>query len=119
MKEGLNHPSGKLHGGISHSIGRELCVLKCLGVGSHAFLGRQNHFEHSIKVPLIFKGPVLPKNHVVQSKVYLYDNLPKLSEYLGIEIPDPVNGESYLGYFTENKEHRRTMYYPLVPRSGR
>ena len=88
-----------------------LCGDNGLGVGSHAFLGKQNHFEHSIKVPLIFKGPGLPRNHVVQSKVYLYDIFPTLCEYLGLGTPDSVNGKSFFRCFTERKEHRHAMYY--------
>ncbi|WP_332447301.1 sulfatase-like hydrolase/transferase [Sphaerochaeta sp.] len=112
---------------LDYEIGRIIAVLKekdlynntlivlCgdngLGVGSHAFLGKQNHFEHSIKVPLVFKGPNLPKNHVVESKVYLYDIFPTLCDYLGIEVPESVTGESFYNCFSECKEHRRSMYY--------
>jgi arylsulfatase A-like enzyme len=88
-----------------------LCGDNGLGVGSHAFLGKQNHFEHSIKVPLIFKGPGLPKNQVVESWVYLYDIFPTLCEYLGIEVPSSVTGQSFLECFTAPKDHRKVMYY--------
>lgn len=74
-------------------------------------MGKQNHFEHSIKIPLIIKGPRLPKNHLVESKVYLYDIFPTLCEYLGFEIPNSVGGKSFYKCFTENTEHRKTMYY--------
>lgn len=88
-----------------------LCGDNGLGVGSHAFMGKQNHFEHSIKVPLIFKGPGLPKNHLVSSNVYLYDIFPTLCEYLGVSIPESVTGKSFWECFTTQKEHRRSMYY--------
>jgi arylsulfatase A-like enzyme len=88
-----------------------LCGDNGLGVGSHGFMGKQNHFEHSIKVPLIFKGPGLPKDKVVHSKVFLYDIFPTLCDYLGFEIPSSVTGKSFYRCFTERREHRQTMYY--------
>jgi arylsulfatase A-like enzyme len=112
---------------LDYEIGRILTVLKekglyentviilCgdngLGVGSHAFMGKQNHFEHSIKVPLVFKGPGLPKNHTVASKVFLYDIFPTLCDYLGLDIPASVNGKSFFECFTKQKEHRTSLYY--------
>jgi arylsulfatase A-like enzyme len=88
-----------------------LCGDNGLGVGSHGFMGKQNHFEHSIKVPLIFKGPGLPKDKVVHSRVFLYDIFPTLCDYLGFEIPPSVTGKSFYRCFTESREHRQTMYY--------
>lgn len=88
-----------------------LCGDNGLGVGSHGFMGKQNHFEHSIKIPLIIKGPELPKNHIVESKVYLYDIFPTLCDYLGLEIPDSVEGKSFYKCFTDGGEHREQMYY--------
>lgn len=112
---------------LDHEIGRIITTLKekgvyentlivlCgdngLGVGSHAFMGKQNHFEHSIKIPLIFKGPGLPKNNKVDSKVYLYDIFPTLCDYLGFAIPNSVSGMSFLECFSMQKEHRHSMYY--------
>ena len=33
-----------------------------LAVGQHGLLGKQNLYEHSIRVPMIFSGPGIPKN---------------------------------------------------------
>lgn len=32
-----------------------------LAVGQHGLLGKQNLYEHSIRVPMIFSGPGIPK----------------------------------------------------------
>jgi arylsulfatase A-like enzyme len=35
-----------------------------LAIGSHGLLGKQNLYEHSMKVPLIISGPGIPKDKV-------------------------------------------------------
>ena len=34
-----------------------------LAVGSHGLMGKQNLYDHSTRVPLIFAGPGIPKRH--------------------------------------------------------
>lgn len=112
---------------LDHEIGRIISVLKAKGlyedtliilcgdnglaVGSHGFMGKQNHFEHSLKVPLIFSGPGVPCNHQVSAKVYLFDIYPTLCEMLGLDIPRSVTGRSFLSCFYEEKEHREKLYF--------
>jgi hypothetical protein len=65
-----------------------------LAVGQHGLLGKQNLYEHSIRVPLIFCGPDIAKNTRSTSLCYLQDIFPTLCELLGIQIPDSVEGKS-------------------------
>jgi arylsulfatase A-like enzyme len=44
-----------------------------LSVGKHGLLGKQSMFDHSIRVPLIMKGPDIPKNQSIDHEVYLQD----------------------------------------------
>lgn len=66
-----------------------------LAVGQHGLMGKQNHYEHSIRVPLILSGPGVKANEVSENPVYLFDIFSSLCEHLGFEKPDSVEGESF------------------------
>lgn len=65
-----------------------------LAVGSHGLLGKQNLYEHSMRVPLIMAGPGVPSNERRSQLVYIFDIFPTVAEYLGITMPPTVEGES-------------------------
>ena len=65
-----------------------------LAVGSHGLLGKQNLYEHSMRVPLIMAGPGVPSNERRSQLVYIFDIFPTVAEYLGIASPPTVEGES-------------------------
>lgn len=66
-----------------------------LAVGQHSLLGKQSCYEHSIRVPLVFAGPGIPKGETCDSYVYLMDIFPTLCDMLNIPIPDTVDGLSF------------------------
>lgn len=66
-----------------------------LAVGCHGLMGKQNLYEHSIRVPLVLRGPGIPQNALRQQPVYLYDIYPTLCDLNGIAIPDSVEGTSF------------------------
>ena len=65
-----------------------------LAVGQHGLFGKQNCYEHSVRIPLIFSGPGIPKNQKTQSYAYLFDIFPTLCDLTEIERPDSVEGNS-------------------------
>ena len=65
-----------------------------LAIGSHGLLGKQNLYEHSTKVPLIFSGPGVPKEQTRDALVYLYDIFPSLSDLCGLPVPEGVEGKN-------------------------
>ena len=65
-----------------------------LAVGQHGLLGKQNMYEHSIRVPLIVGGPGLPKGNKSDAFCYLYDLFPTLCDLTGIAVPQTVEGSS-------------------------
>ena len=67
-----------------------------LAVGSHGLLGKQNLYEHSMRVPLIMMGPGVPRNEQRDALVYVFDIFPTIAEHLGLEVPATVEGESLL-----------------------
>ena len=62
-----------------------------LAVGQHGLMGKQNLYEHSQRVPLIFAGPGIPAGRS-DALVYLFDVYPTVSELLNVPLPDGVEG---------------------------
>lgn len=65
-----------------------------LAVGQHGLMGKQNVYEHSIKVPMIVVGPGIPKNKRVSDLSYLIDIFPTLCEANHLTVPSTVEGIS-------------------------
>jgi arylsulfatase A-like enzyme len=63
-----------------------------LAIGSHGLLGKQNLYEHSMKVPLIISGPGIPRGSISDALVYLYDLFPTLSDLCDLPSPRDVDG---------------------------
>ena len=55
-----------------------------LAVGQHGLMGKQNLYEHSINVPLIFTGPNI-ENSIKKDLVYLFDVFPTIVELLNFK----------------------------------
>ena len=63
-----------------------------LAVGQHGLLGKQNLYNHSIRVPSIFAGPGIPEGQTVDALTYLYDVFPTVCDLTNVDIPDTVEG---------------------------
>ncbi len=82
-----------------------------LAIGSHGLLGKQNLYEHSIKVPLILSGPGIPKNEVRDALVYLFDIYPSLSNLCGLPVPSEIDGKDFVQVLLgKEKEVRSSLY---------
>jgi arylsulfatase A-like enzyme len=78
-----------------------------LAVGQHGLLGKQNLYDHSIRVPLILAGPGIPAGQRSDTMVYLFDFFPTLMEFLGLPIPPTVDGKSFLPVIKDPKRKTR------------
>lgn len=67
-----------------------------LAVGCHGLMGKQNLYEHSIRVPLILRGPGILPDTRRSGYVYLMDIYPTLCDLCGISVPASVEGKSFL-----------------------
>lgn len=65
-----------------------------LAVGQHGLLGKQNLYDHSVRVPLIIAGPGIPRGRRTNSLCYLHDLFPTLCDYAGLSVPPTVEGRS-------------------------
>jgi arylsulfatase A-like enzyme len=63
-----------------------------LALGQHGLMGKQSSYDHSVRVPLIFSGPGIPRGERRDALVYLLDIFPTLCEMTGIDIPASVEG---------------------------
>ena len=66
-----------------------------LAVGQHGWLGKEDIYEHGVRIPLIMAGPGIANGKRNDAYVYLYDIFPTLCEKTGIDIPSSVDGKSF------------------------
>jgi arylsulfatase A-like enzyme len=64
-----------------------------LGMGSHGLFGKQNMYEHSMRIPMIFAGRGIPKNKEVTGMAYLLDVLPTICAHLKLKTPENIDGQ--------------------------
>ncbi len=62
-----------------------------LSVGSHGLLGKQNLYEHSMRCPLIIRGPGIPHG-TTDAFTYLYDLFPTLLAQGAVAEPPGIDG---------------------------
>ena len=67
-----------------------------LAVGHHGLMGKQNMYDHSVRVPFMVVGPKVEKGVSVDAEVYLQDIMPTTLELAKIEKPDHVDFNSIL-----------------------
>jgi len=119
------------YGMISHldaQVGRVLAALREAGhaddtivvfagdnglaVGQHGLLGKQNIYEHSVRVPLMIRAPGLPQGKVSRSFCYLLDIFPTLCDLTGLPVPAAVEGRSVVPALRNPKAALRdTMFF--------
>lgn len=64
-----------------------------LAMGSHGLMGKQNLYEDTQKVPLLFSGPGIQPGES-SAFAYLHDIFPTLCNLSGIEQPTHIDGKS-------------------------
>ncbi len=67
-----------------------------LAVGHHGFIGKQNMYEHSLRPPLLVKGPNIPRGRKIDTPVYLQDVMATSLELASIPQPEYVEFKSLL-----------------------
>lgn len=82
-----------------------------LSVGHHGLLGKQNMFDHSVRVPLVVVGPGVPKGEKRDQQVYLQDIMATTYELTGIAKPPHVYFNSLLPMI---KNKRSESSYPEI-----
>ena len=73
-----------------------------LALGRHGLMGKQNLYDHSIRVPLVFRGPGIPEGKETDTLCYLQDIFPTLCELTNITAPVTVQGRSLVPAMKED-----------------
>ena len=77
-----------------------------LAVGQHGLLGKQNMYEHSMKVPLILVGPRFEAKKTINKPVYFQNIMPTTLDLANIDIPADIDFESLL----YDSDHTESIY---------
>lgn len=85
-----------------------------LSVGQHGLMGKQNMFEHSMKVPLLLAGPGIPRGQVRDALVYLQDLRPTLLGLAGVADSPKVRDFRSFAPLLAPTANRGTPFRPFV-----
>lgn len=67
-----------------------------LAIGHHGLFGKQNMYDHSLRVPFLVVGPGVSANARVAAPIYLQDAMATSLDLAGIEKPEQVEFQSLL-----------------------
>ena len=112
---------------LDHAFGRLVAVLReqgeldntiivfagdnGLAVGQHGLMGKQNLYDHSVRVPLIFAGPGIPEGRQSDELAYLLDIFPTLCELTNVAVPESVEGRNLVPCWNEGNAGLRSSLY--------
>ena len=82
-----------------------------LALGQHGLMGKQNLYDHSVRVPLVLSGPGIPQNQTSDALVYLSDIYATLFELIGEPLPDSVEGVSMVPAMHSKKSAPRDTLF--------
>lgn len=100
-----------------------------LALGEHGLMGKQNPYDHSVRVPLVFAGPGIPRGQVIDELVYsgsIYPTIVDLipgAETVDMDFPSlaaAIAGEPHLeapailGAYRDVQRYVRTPTHKLV-----
>jgi arylsulfatase A-like enzyme len=75
--------------------------------GSHGLIGKQNVYEHSMRVPLIINGPGVPARKRSEAMCYLFDVLPTLGKLCGVPAPKASEGIEFTAALSDPSKPSR------------
>ena len=75
--------------------------------GSHGLIGKQNLYEHSMRVPLIVAGPGIAADRRSDAMCYLFDVMPTLGRLCGVAAPKDANGRDFAEVLREPSKPAR------------
>lgn len=82
-----------------------------LSVGQHSLMGKQNVYDHSMRIPLIMRGPEIEAGRRTDALCYLFDLFPTICERASMPLPTTNEGHSLnalLNGYTD--VHRQSVF---------
>ncbi len=90
-----------------------------LGVGQHGLMGKQNLYDHSMRIPLIMRGPGVPAGLQCGALLYLLDLYPTLLELAAVPLPASSESRSLSALLNEATQlHRKQIFSAYQSRFG-
>lgn len=85
------------------------CADQGIALGSHGLLGKQNLYDPSMRVPLVFAGPGIAAGSS-DALLYMFDIYPTICELAGAEVPRGIDGRSFAGVIQgKTSTHREAL----------
>lgn len=81
-----------------------------LACGHHGLLGKQNSYDHSVRVPWVIVGPKVPAGKKVDEMIYLQDAMATALDVAGVDKPNYVEFESVLPLIAGEGKGRDVVY---------
>lgn len=93
MTAHLDDALGRLHDAVDRAGLAERTIIAHtadhgLAVGQHGLMGKQNLYDHSVRVPLIVAGPGFAAGHRDDRLRYQHDLFPTFLEAAGVPVPE-------------------------------
>ncbi|MFY9254920.1 MAG: sulfatase-like hydrolase/transferase, partial [Fuerstiella sp.] len=67
-----------------------------LSCGNHGLLGKQNMYDHSVRIPFVVVGPGVEAGRHIGKRIYMQNVMPTTLELAGVTKPEHVEFESLL-----------------------
>ncbi|MDO5977476.1 sulfatase-like hydrolase/transferase [Flavivirga spongiicola] len=83
-----------------------------LAIGEHGLMGKQNMYDHSMRVPLMVVGPDIPKGKKVNTDIYLQDVMATTLDLAGVEKPEYIEFSSFINLAkgTQSQSRYNSIY---------
>jgi len=82
-----------------------------LACGQHGLLGKQNMYEHSMRVPLLVAGPGIERGQRIAAPIYMQDILPTLLAWAQAPVWDSIAYQSLIPLLTGEEDTGREVIY--------
>ena len=82
-----------------------------LAVGHHGLIGKQNLFDHSVRVPLVVTGPDIEGGKRIGAPVYLQDIMPTTLDLAGAAVPGHVQFRSLMPLLRGKRDRSHDAIY--------
>jgi arylsulfatase A-like enzyme len=82
-----------------------------LAVGHHGLIGKQNMYDHSVRVPFLVVGPGVKAGTLNDAPIYLQDIMPTALELAGAPKPDHVDFNSLMPLLRGEKKQNYDLIY--------
>lgn len=78
-----------------------------LAIGEHGLMGKQNMYDHSMRVPLMVVGPHIPKGKKIDTDIYLQDIMATVLELAGVQKPEYIEFNSFMDLIKDTQKDNK------------